>query len=715
MPTRRTRADGGGPAHPDRSDESPSPLPPAISAALDEGVGDLDAQLFAIRDRSPGRSRYKLLGEVGTGGMGRVLRVWDESLQRELAMKVLFEEDDEDPAERRRRLRRFLGEARVTGQLDHPGIVPVHDLAMDEEGRLYFTMPLVRGKTLAEVFRLARKEREGWTLRRAVDLLQRVCMTVAFAHSRGVIHRDLKPDNVMVGPFGEALVMDWGLSLVGERTASGRVVGTPAYMAPEQFTDPTSASPRSDIYSLGAILYELLVGCVPHERTMEESPDASGLAEFLRRPPRSIHTLGEEAPEELAAICSKAMAAKPKDRYASARDLADDITAWLEHRVVKAARTGTWARIRKWRERNRGLSHALEALVLVALIATTVISLLQRNRIRTVQAKNREIEAGTYTANLHSASLHLRNLEVNDARIRLGECPPALRDFEWGFLDYLSDSSERILTPIESSILVVAASGDGRFLVAGSAEGALHIFDGLGNELASAGPLRGPVHSLQFLPGTPLFLTATRGGAVTLWNAETARRVRSLSVGSGSIMALAVSPNADLIAIGLASGEVRLLHSSDDSVAFVLRSSDGPVSALGFSVRGAFLAVGYSSGYVTTWNLDERRRVHRVLLGDAPVHCIAYTPNGRELLCAVGPRVLALSAADLEPGMQFQGHAGAVSSIDVDPPHRMLTSSLDGTIRLWDLATGTESARLSGHLDEVNTAVFLADGHHLLS
>jgi len=200
--------------------------------------------------RLPGgrAERYTIRREIARGGMGVIHEVWDEDLGRALAMKVI-----QNPAG----VERFLEEARIAGRLDHPGVLPVHELGLDAEGRAFFTMPLIEGKDLEQVLREAISGKEGWTVTRALEVLVKVCDTLAYAHSKEVIHRDLKPQNIMVGRFGETYVMDWGLARVlGEagadrsrrpgsaeehgaarsphRTWAGTVLGTPAYMPPEQ-------------------------------------------------------------------------------------------------------------------------------------------------------------------------------------------------------------------------------------------------------------------------------------------------------------------------------------------------------------------------------------------------------------------------------------------------------------------------------------------------
>ena len=346
------RAARGGPAPRMQPPEGPSgesqggkakdqrlePLPLLVSAALESGTSTLAARLERIAAHGGDRARYTVLGELAQGGMGKILRAWDEELSREVAMKVVPREaapgsSEEERADHERRLARFIDEARITGQLDHPGIVPVYELGLDEGGGVFFTMPLVRGQDLKNVFARVHRGDEGWTLQRAVDVMHTVCLTVAFAHQKGVVHRDLKPENIMVGPFGEAYVMDWGLALLLGRAERSGIVGTPAYMAPEQAAGRgAEVGPRSDVYSLGAILYELLAQRMPHELSLEKRQDEHGSFDrVLAAPPRPLDELRANVPPELAAISAKAMAGDPAARYASALEMADDLEIGRAH------------------------------------------------------------------------------------------------------------------------------------------------------------------------------------------------------------------------------------------------------------------------------------------------------------------------------------------------------------------------------------------------
>jgi tetratricopeptide (TPR) repeat protein len=363
--------------------------------ALHAAESSVDATLV---QRLQGQ-RYLPLGEIGRGGMGVILRVRDDRLRRDLAMKLLATARDVGPASGQAGLRRFLDEAHITGQLAHPGIVPVHDLGIDGNGRVFFTMALIEGRDLAGIIGALHAGDREWSLARVLGVLLRVCEAVAFAHSRGVIHRDLKPSNVMVGAFGETYVLDWGLARVlgapdgrriqlpeedraePQRTVAGDVVGTPAYMAPEQARGETDEiDARADVYAIGAMLYHLLTGAMPYAASGSgRASSREVLAAVREGPPPAVGSLAKDVAPELVAICDLAMRRSPNDRYESVAALADDLRAFLEVRVVHAYETGAVAELRKWILRNRAVA-SMAAAVVMALALGLGFSLQQKAR-----------------------------------------------------------------------------------------------------------------------------------------------------------------------------------------------------------------------------------------------------------------------------------------------------------------------------------------------
>ncbi|MEM7262747.1 MAG: bifunctional serine/threonine-protein kinase/formylglycine-generating enzyme family protein, partial [Planctomycetota bacterium] len=408
----RYASDGG-----DELGDADATLPPDFSIAdalraptIAHDSAARDSEDDSPRGAEPGgliAGRYRLDGELARGGMGKILRVWDETIRRDLAMKVMVEEAQDRPEF----VGRFIEEAQVTGQLEHPGIVPVHEIGFDSDGQLYFTMRLVRGHDLRTVFRWVREDREEWTRTRAVTVLIRVCEALAYAHSRGVIHRDLNPANIMVGSFGEVYVMDWGLAklrgdagtddapeiephdpadsrVMSDRlaessaggdspfvTAAGSVVGTPAYMAPEQAEgDLDAVDARADVYAAGAILYTLLTDRLPYVEP-ESTPPAYAIVDRVRSgPPIPIAEITRKASPELIAIAETAMARRPDDRYPDMQAMARDLRAYLEERVVNAYETGAWAEFRKWVKRNRTLALTAGAFLFILTVGSGLFS-----------------------------------------------------------------------------------------------------------------------------------------------------------------------------------------------------------------------------------------------------------------------------------------------------------------------------------------------------
>ncbi|WP_419192454.1 WD40 repeat domain-containing serine/threonine protein kinase [Engelhardtia mirabilis] len=458
-----------------------SPLSGAGDDDRDSGQPPSDELLDRLGIHAPNSGRYRFRAVIGRGGGGVVLKVWDTKLNRPLAMKVVLGRGEESPEGDTprvdgRTLTRFVDEARIASQLNHPGIVPVHELGADESGRAFFTMKLVKGEDLATVFEHVRSGAHGWSQPRALGVLLRVCESLAFAHEKGVIHRDLKPANVMVGRHGEVYVMDWGLARVlGEPdvrdvrpnatgrphasavdslrrpeldtpldspllTMDGDVIGTPAYMSPEQARGEREAiGPRSDVYGVGAMLYELIAGQVPFVPAGARVSPYTVLMRVLEGPPRALAEVAPRAPLELVAICEKAMARDAAERYPTIQALAEDLRAFLERRVVAAFESGTWAESRKWLLRNRTLAAAI-GLSLVAVAVGLTLTTLQKHRadalVELAAERQSRLREQQYVALVNSAGLALeRGFGSQEVRRLLDAAPQELRGWEWDFLD----------------------------------------------------------------------------------------------------------------------------------------------------------------------------------------------------------------------------------------------------------------------------------------
>jgi tRNA A-37 threonylcarbamoyl transferase component Bud32 len=356
--------------------------------------------------------RYTLNRLQAEGGLGQVWVAQDGDLEREVALKALRPQHADDPRARQR----FLREAQLAGQLEHPNIVPVYELSRHpESGQLFYTMRFVRGKTLREAVRDYHAQRrtgkvDPLALPRLLSAFVSVCQAVGFAHAQGVIHRDLKPDNVMVGSFGEVLVLDWGLARTvqegeaarpggamdeapAERTALGCIVGTPAYMAPEQAEGRTDQiDERTDIYGLGAVLFEVLTGRAPHEG--KDTPEV--LRHICEGEPRRARAVDPTVPAALDAVCARAMARQRGERYGQASELAQDVQRFLADEPVSVYREGWAQRLGRLARRHwtatMAFAAALAGVVLTSCVAAGGLAYLadQERQARRAAEQARE-------------------------------------------------------------------------------------------------------------------------------------------------------------------------------------------------------------------------------------------------------------------------------------------------------------------------------------
>ncbi|MBI3863038.1 MAG: protein kinase [Planctomycetia bacterium] len=410
-----------------------------------------------LPDRPTTQERLVMQSEIARGGMGAVWKGADNDLGREVAVKVLLQTRNGQT----KLLQRFVDEARIHGQLQHPGVAPVYEMGQFPDKRPYFTMKLIRGQTLSRL--LSGRPNPGHDRPRFLKIFEKVCQTLAYAHARGVIHRDLKPANVMVGSFGETLVVDWGLAkCVGPTvsgstdagdsqreagvpadlcdadlsnpvsgtqepglTTAGQVVGTPAYMSPEQARGETNLGPATDVYGLGAILYEILTGLAPYRGT--SATDV--LAQVLAGPPPPPSSCVTGIPRALGAICLKAMARDSSDRYRTATELAHDIDRWLGDEPVAACVDSWLVQAGRWTRRHRTGVLIAVATVSVATICLAVTSMLllqanlsierqrnlaqvQRDKARVSFQLAREAVDNFHTRVSESAELKSRGLEL---------------------------------------------------------------------------------------------------------------------------------------------------------------------------------------------------------------------------------------------------------------------------------------------------------------
>jgi serine/threonine-protein kinase len=383
----------------------------------------LRRELAPAKSAASTKGRYELARLYAVGGIGQVWLARDSDLGREVALKELRAEQRTNPRARAR----FVQEARVTGQLEHPSIVPVYELVDPKDGREpFYVMRFVQGRTLGQAARdyHARREKgeaSRFELLALLDALIAACHAIGYAHSRGVIHRDLKGDNIVLGNFGEVMVLDWGLAkVVGAASESaldieedqkltepGQVLGTPSYMAPEQAKGtPERVGPPADIYGLGAVLYQVLTGKAP----FSGANAVEVIFKVVQEAPERPRKLNPDVAPALEAICLKAMAKKIESRYESAEELAKDLQRWRADEPVLAYREPAGTRLSRWSRRRRPLARA--AVLLLAVVTGGLAAALARlahERARTESARNEAI------ASAEEANRLRREAEANAA------------------------------------------------------------------------------------------------------------------------------------------------------------------------------------------------------------------------------------------------------------------------------------------------------------
>lgn len=669
--------------------------------------GEQPASVPVAETAGPNRERYPVLGPLGRGGMGVVERVWDGQLHRELALKRIRERKGvPGPAETPpridpRRLARFVREAELTARLDHPGVVPIHEIGVDSAGRNYFTMRLIEGTRLDQVFDLFWHGDSFWTRSRVLDVIVKICETLAFAHSRGIIHRDLKPENIMVGRFGETYVMDWGLAkrlqepdppaedLSGEsltesensdsvesstlirssagqapdsalETQPGAVMGTAAFMSPEQAAGRIAeVDERTDIYALGAILYQLLTGQRPYAAKGYRSA-AEIITAVTTGPPEQVARLNPHAQPELVSICEKAMAREKTGRYGSMQLMADDLRAYLENRVVKAHRTGAFAELCKWISRNSGVAAAGALSILATVTGLLAVVILQ-------SVANHEIQRAVALkdAALRSEQEALRN---EHAARKLAE-------------------TERLRTEANS--------------LARESTGVLSTNPGQALLLALESQQR----------------RQTLAGATAAWSAlHQLSEQKVLRLHQGGIRQVAVSPDGSRFATGGDDATVIVWNSATLDPMFLIDSGAAPIQQLQYSHNGSWLAVGSRDGTVKIYSAETGQAIADVRKPGGYLLGMRFSPDDAVLAVNAGESAIELLPADEtgEPDV-LDAPTEIVSFVFTADGAGIVTGHVDGTLRFWNRQTRTSSEPVSVSLGDDCVVRISDDGRWLLA
>ena len=717
--------------------------------------------------------RYTRQSEHARGGMGRVLLVHDEHLGRDVALKELLPSksssgngnDVQSPVRTSMAfIARFLQEARVTSQLEHPAIVPVYELGHRPDGTLYYTMKLVRGQSLSSAIRNA------GSLRRRLELLPHfvdLCQAVSYAHSRNVLHRDIKPGNVMVGEFGETVLIDWGLAKVQgsedlhqeelrqtlralslglekelAATEYGHALGTPAYMPPEQAKGQLEQiDERSDIYSLGAVLYELLTGRAPF--------DGKYLGEVLTKvisdDPVPVNNLEPKAPAELCAICQRAMAKDPTKRYANARELLEEMKRFQSGALVRAYRYTTAQRVARIVRHNKA-EFATVAGAALMLLGGAVFAFAQITHERNLavdagsreRAARLEAESTGYFSSVLLAAAQVEKGDFGSAQETLWTTPVAMRGWEWGYLLRECNRDLRTIASPHGGLHSASLSPDGRKLALGTETGGVSVIDtASGTELyrAATSEVAFPTWATFSVDGSRLLVAtldiaqicdadtgktiSTMGGfewlpsgefrvspdgrfiasldaasrelgskrldTVQVWETETAELITKVTLNGDTIVSLDFHPRLNEI---LVTSELRgalIISATSGATVRSYSGSPEPLLTSIFSRDGQSILGGTSNGQVIVWRRESETPSRVYKLDDAAINSLAVHPTGENIVCAASGASAILFELSTERRLAtFRGHSDSVFAVRfVNDGDEVMTAAYDGTVRFW--------------------------------
>ncbi|MGD0093067.1 MAG: protein kinase, partial [Planctomycetota bacterium] len=710
------------------SNETASLLPgaPVPSPSTDPTLIAGATRPHASQAQSRKLGPYALVRLLGRGGMGAVWEALDTRLNRRVAVKVMVAGEHASEQE----TERFRREAQNSAKLRHPNIVPVHDFGA-EGGRHYLVMDLVDGVMLADALR-----QRQFTYREKAMLLEKVARAVQYAHEQGVVHRDLKPSNIMLElarggsssgdgkpgsstnlglpaedrALGEPLVMDFGLAKDVTKDSSlsqsGQVMGTPAYMPPEQAEGRIKdVGPRSDVYSLGAILYEMLTGRVPF--TGENAMQV--LRAALNDEPLPPRRITPAVPRDLETICLKCLEKAPPKRYVSAQALAEDLGRWLKDEPIVARASRPWEKAAKWARRRP----AAAALIVVSAVALAVLlggglwynarlsSALRRATEQEQLARRSEEKARQEAAEKekqrHEAALQLAQglVAQGDTLASSGRVGEAH--------DHYAQALQKFVQLNEPTF--DAEAGLCRLF----ADYSPPILTLLGHE--------GVVTSLAFSPDGQRVLSGSYDSTCKLWDVKTGMVLRTFAGPQGGVWSVAISPDGRQGLASTGDKSIKLWELETGREFQTLRWRQGWFSCVSFSPDGKRALSVNGDNTIKLWDLGTGCELRTFSEIRERVHCVAFSSDGRRALS--GGMDKSLTLWDVESGKaerKITGHLHTVWGVVFSPDGSLaLSASEDKTVKLWDLASGREIRTFSGNAEAVKSVAFSPDGKYVLS
>lgn len=663
---------------------------------------------------------YELLDELGRGGMGVVYRARQVALNRTVAIKMLLHGVFSNAAF----VERFHLEAEAAAHLDHPHIVPIYEVGQ-VGGQPYYSMRLIHGSSLAQVNAECTARDADW-LRRAAVLLATIARAAHYAHERGVLHRDIKPHNILLDAEGQPYLADFGLAKLlgqdGGLTLGTGVIGSPEFMAPEQAAGKArQVTTAADVYGLGAVLYALLTGkAVFHADTPLET-----VRQVIEQEPVKPRLLNPAVDRNLETICLKCLQKEPAKRFASAQALAEDLECWLRAEPIQARRATPVERVWLWCHRQPVRASLAGALILVFMLGLAgVLSQWRRAKAGELFARQ-----NAYAADMNLAQHALANSDVAQAISLLAKHRPTgkssddLRGWEWRYLWQLCQSEEFFtLHRYPKGIQALAVSKDGRTLAVQTENKAAlwdlqdkrptFVFTNVAWGIAAFAPEK----DLLALGGwdqhgEPL---------VNVWNANT-QKLRASLPHKAPLRSVAFSPNSELLASLDLEGHIRVTEWASGRILVKQTLPPirrGGVGVLVFSPDGSQLAIGGDAGVLQL--LDWRSRSVVPLetgLGDG-ITALAFSPSGEMLAAGFGFTETAIRLWDVasrQPCGQLTNHTDWVVALAFAPDGwRLISASMDRTIRVWGIAEMAELRCLQAS-QGVPALALLPDGKTIVS